>query len=190
MAGTTPVYGLRYAELVDPPDGAALGKNLADDVEAELERVDAAAAALDARTDELELDTGRRDITSLAGAGFRTSFPNSRVYVRRIRDVVYVTVSLADGAGGSAVTVMEQSSDVFPEGFREPETITGGRWQGVGMTFNNNNGGIGGAQLLVTPVTFATDLALYGLAAGVTAYAQIVFTTTEPWPAVLPGVAA
>jgi len=42
MAGTTPTYGLRYPELVDPPDGEALGKNLADDVEAELERIDAA----------------------------------------------------------------------------------------------------------------------------------------------------
>lgn len=42
MAGITPTYGLRYAELADPPDGAALGKNLADDVEAELARVDAA----------------------------------------------------------------------------------------------------------------------------------------------------
>lgn len=54
MAGTTPTYGLRYAELVDPPDGAALGKNLADDVEAELERIDTAAADLDSRVGELE----------------------------------------------------------------------------------------------------------------------------------------
>lgn len=44
MAGITPTYGLRYPELVDPPDGAALGKNLADDVEAELVRVDASLA--------------------------------------------------------------------------------------------------------------------------------------------------
>lgn len=38
----TPVYGLRYQQLGDAPDGAGLGENLATDVEAELERIDGA----------------------------------------------------------------------------------------------------------------------------------------------------
>lgn len=42
--GTTPTYGLRYQELGDLPNGAALGADLATDVEAELERIDADAA--------------------------------------------------------------------------------------------------------------------------------------------------
>jgi hypothetical protein len=36
MPGTTTKYGLRYQLPADPPDGAALGKNLAEDVEAVL----------------------------------------------------------------------------------------------------------------------------------------------------------
>jgi hypothetical protein len=38
--GTTPTYGLRYEDLGDPPDGAALGQHLAEDVEAQLTRMD------------------------------------------------------------------------------------------------------------------------------------------------------
>ena len=43
---TTPTYGLRYHDLNEPPDGAALGKNLAEDVEAELIRIDNDLASL------------------------------------------------------------------------------------------------------------------------------------------------
>jgi hypothetical protein len=136
-------------------------------------------------------DTGLRDITAAADAGFRSSYPTSRVYVRRIGNVVYVNVSLKDNSAGAAVTVMSAAAAVFPAGVRQPDmTVVGGRRQAVGHAFNNNNGGVGGAQLLVTDGTFATDLAMYGLSAGSTATAQIVFTTTEAWPAVLPGTAA
>jgi hypothetical protein len=41
---TTPVYGLRYQALTDPPNGSSLSEMLAEDVEEELVRVDAAAA--------------------------------------------------------------------------------------------------------------------------------------------------
>lgn len=44
--GTTQTYGLRYQELTDPPDGAAVGQDLAEDVETELVRVDADLATL------------------------------------------------------------------------------------------------------------------------------------------------
>lgn len=37
---TTPVYALRYQALTDPPNGAALGENLATDIEDELARID------------------------------------------------------------------------------------------------------------------------------------------------------
>jgi hypothetical protein len=40
VADQTPVYGLRYQELSDPPDGADLGENLALDVESELVRIE------------------------------------------------------------------------------------------------------------------------------------------------------
>jgi hypothetical protein len=46
MPGTTATYGLPYQELTDAPDGPALGQNLAEAVEAELERIDAAVAPL------------------------------------------------------------------------------------------------------------------------------------------------
>lgn len=38
--GNTPVYGWPYHELTDPPDGAALGKNLAEAIEASVSRID------------------------------------------------------------------------------------------------------------------------------------------------------
>lgn len=44
--GTTGTYGLRYQELSDTPDGAALGANLAADVETELERIDATVSGM------------------------------------------------------------------------------------------------------------------------------------------------
>lgn len=41
---TTPVYGLRYLQLGDPPDIPALGQNLSEDVEAQISRLDDAIA--------------------------------------------------------------------------------------------------------------------------------------------------
>jgi len=41
MPGSTTTYGLPYQELSDAPDGPDLGQNLAEAVEAELERIDA-----------------------------------------------------------------------------------------------------------------------------------------------------
>jgi hypothetical protein len=46
MADVTPIYGLPYLELGDPPNLAAGTKNLADAVEDELGRIDAAVAGL------------------------------------------------------------------------------------------------------------------------------------------------
>lgn len=45
MPATTPIYALPYQGLSDPPHGPDLGENLALAVEAQLARIDAAAAA-------------------------------------------------------------------------------------------------------------------------------------------------
>lgn len=42
MPGSTPIYGLPYDSLTDPPDGADMGEDLALEIEAELARIDAA----------------------------------------------------------------------------------------------------------------------------------------------------
>lgn len=47
----TPIYGLPYPTLLDPPNGADLGRNLAEAVESELSRIDADLARLDDLTD-------------------------------------------------------------------------------------------------------------------------------------------
>lgn len=54
MPGSTTTYGLPYQTLSDPPHGPNLGQDLAEAVEDELVRIDAAAAALDTRLDTLE----------------------------------------------------------------------------------------------------------------------------------------
>lgn len=59
MPGSTPTYGLRYLELGDAPNIAKVGKDLAEDVEGELARVDADTTSLDTRVDTLET-SGRR----------------------------------------------------------------------------------------------------------------------------------
>lgn len=52
--GATSTYELPYQELSDAPDGAALGQNLAEAVETELERVDASAADHETRLAAVE----------------------------------------------------------------------------------------------------------------------------------------
>lgn len=138
------------------------------------------------------MDTGLRDITALADAAFRSAFPASRVYVRRLGNTVWVWVYMHTPTAGSSVTVMSAATAVFPAGFRAPTLLdsSGTRRQAPGLTFNNSNGAIGGAQLLVTNSTFATDLALYGMTSGVTCHTVITFPTTEAWPGTLPGIAA
>jgi hypothetical protein len=136
-------------------------------------------------------DTGLRDITALCGTAFKTQYPTSRVYVRRIGSTVHIMINVKENVAGSSLTIMSSASEVFPAGFRQPQVESGGtRRQAIGQSFRNSDGGIGGAQLLVTNVTFATDLAMYGLAAGASCTGLITFTTSEAWPAVLPGTAS
>lgn len=67
MPDQTPIYGLRFQELNDPPNGAKLGRELAFDVEDELSRIDgdvstntSAISSLDSR-----VTTNENDITDL-----------------------------------------------------------------------------------------------------------------------------
>lgn len=72
MADSTPVYGLPYLELGDPPDLAAGTENLAVDVETELIRIDAAIAAINglapASASSTTDETGFTNTSFAAGA--------------------------------------------------------------------------------------------------------------------------
>lgn len=69
---STPIYGLRYQELGDPPDGPALGKNLAEDVESvvngideRLQTTESDVAALQSATGHL-IDSGWVDLETFS----------------------------------------------------------------------------------------------------------------------------
>ena len=55
---STPIYGLRYQELGDPPDGPALGKNLAEDVESVVNGIDERLQTTEADVTALQSATG------------------------------------------------------------------------------------------------------------------------------------
>lgn len=63
---TTPTYGLRYESLDDLPDGPHLGEFLAEDVEAQIVRLDAAIPFSGAVTVESAIDSTDRTTTSAA----------------------------------------------------------------------------------------------------------------------------
>jgi hypothetical protein len=84
MAGTTPVYGLRYQELSDPPHGPNLGQQLALDVEDELVRLDGLLDASDytAYVPTWKSGAGGTDMAIGNGsiAGFWTRLPNRLIH--------------------------------------------------------------------------------------------------------------
>lgn len=70
---TTPAYGLRYRALTDTPDIAAGTQNLAQDVEAQLQRIDSAIAALgpigaEVATQQTTTSTTFTDLTTVGPA--------------------------------------------------------------------------------------------------------------------------
>ena len=69
--GATSTYGLPYQDMSDAPDGAALGQNLAEAVETELVRVDAAAADHETRITALEgrVVAGTANTLAVSGSG-------------------------------------------------------------------------------------------------------------------------
>lgn len=66
MPGTTPTYDLRYQTIDDPPAGDTLGADLAEDVEAQLVRLDAIVAGLSTATDWTVYTPAMQNIGSAA----------------------------------------------------------------------------------------------------------------------------
>jgi len=74
MADTTPIYGWPYQEATDPPDGAAVGKDLAEAVEATVDslddRLDTAESAItnnDNNAGVTQTQTQTNSFTTVAG---------------------------------------------------------------------------------------------------------------------------
>lgn len=67
MPDQTPIYGLRFQELNDPPDGPSLGEDLALDVEDELQRIDSNVSSNDSDISSLQsrVTTNENDIADL-----------------------------------------------------------------------------------------------------------------------------
>jgi len=128
MPGSTPVYGLPYQTSVDAPDGPALGENLALAVEAELERIDAAVAALESPTavtvqaEQTAAITGisSTSYTTTGGAVCGISFiapPSGKVLIHiaaeldNTASVTLVSFRLGTGSTIGAGTVILSPSD-------------------------------------------------------------------------------
>lgn len=171
--GTTTTHALPYPESSDlVTNGAAA--------------IQALAEAVD---DDLPRDTGLRDLTALTDAGFRSSYPASRVLARRVGDVVHIYVQVVEGAPTSAIGIIGTIGSTFP-GLGVPEETQTGSHHAVGVNFANNNGQVGACQLLVRASDSRVDFAIYGCSTGSSHAAQLSYTTSDAWPAVLPGVAA
>lgn len=91
MPDTTPIYGLRYQELGDAPNGASLGEDLATDVETELVRIDANIAAITGLTHTVGSSTAAFTSTSTSFVAGTTAFGVS--FVAPPSGVVVVTLS-------------------------------------------------------------------------------------------------
>ena len=115
---STPIYGLRYQELGDPPDGPALGKNLAEDVEdvvngidQRLQTTETDVAALQSATAHI-IDSGWTDL-----ATFSTHW-TTPIKARLKDGVCYMIANI--GKTGTAQTVGAEVTIVssLPENIR------------------------------------------------------------------------
>lgn len=83
MPGATPVYGLPYQTTADPPNGPVLGQDLAEAVEAELQRIDATPQPV--QVDDITTIAGISNTTPAAGTPVvGTAFvapPSGKVYL-------------------------------------------------------------------------------------------------------------
>ncbi|MEU3452191.1 hypothetical protein ABZ671_00910 [Micromonospora sp. NPDC006766] len=91
--GTTPTYGLRYQDVTDPPNGPLLGRNLAEDVEAQIKRIDAAKPPQSRRAYSVTTQTniGTADVASLTLSGM--VFKAGWAYRASVRGMVYGTTN-------------------------------------------------------------------------------------------------
>ena len=128
---TTPIYGLRYQELSDTPDGAALGRDLAEDVEAQLVRVDNVLAQL---TPVTQVGTYTPTVT---GGGTATFSTRTGLWVRFHPRLVWFTAYFVVDTAGSGSTAV---------GFTLPTAPT----RVVRQTFGGHAESPGGALRAVT----------------------------------------
>lgn len=109
MSATTPSYALPYLELEDPPDIAGGLQGLAEAVEGQLARVDAAAAGGDWHT--LSLAAGVEVQAGLT-PGYRAVGP-----------VVYLRGLIKPSTSWAAGTVYTVTESVISAGFRPPQAV-------------------------------------------------------------------
>lgn len=124
-------------------------------------------------------DTGERDITALSAR-----VAAGKVYIQRVGPDVTLTLSmvkLSDVAGGASVDLF--APGVIPAGFRHRRTT----WYPV-----KANGATAVANAFRQfGITASGWLPIYSSAALEDEYRAVIkYTTSDPWPAALPGTAA
>lgn len=140
-------------------------------------------------------DTGLRDITSLMSSSFRSTFPASKVYARRIGKQVSIHVAINQDTAGGALSLFVGTN--FPPGFAKPDFkfphsngFTYHRAWGTVFCDDDGNLHDTGIQIQTRTSDNETQLAMYAVPANAYVHGKIEFTTDEPWPVSLPGVAA
>lgn len=145
---TTPIYGLRYQELSDTPDGAALGQNLAEDIEAQLQRIDNILATLAPVT---SWATYTPNVVNGGSAAFSTRAGRwKRIGIKTVAFSAYFVVSTA-GSGTSAVgfTLPTSPARTVRQTFSGHAESPGGVLQAV--TFTSGTGNVVDRILYVRP---------------------------------------
>lgn len=95
---TTPIYGLPYQGLTDPPNGPTLGSALAGAVETQLARIDAAAATIAAQQPVIATGAAVNPVTNTTAApgaslcGVAFVFPPSGKAYLTVSGFIEVTV--------------------------------------------------------------------------------------------------
>lgn len=112
MSGTTAVYALRWQDLLDPPHGPNLGKNLAEDVEDELVRIDADITALDT-------DSGLVNVTAATGWAVNAE----GFTVRKIGKLVMIRFDL-DRTGANLGANVSSTLGTLTTDYRPPHNVS------------------------------------------------------------------
>lgn len=95
---TTPTYALRYLSLGDPPDIAALGEHLGEDVEAQIARLDALIATLTPVTAWADYTPS---MTNLGSGAFSSVFGRwKRIAIKTVAFHCQWTVGTAGSGSG------------------------------------------------------------------------------------------
>lgn len=121
MPGVTPIYNLPYQTTSDPPNGPALGSNLATAVEAQIQRLDGLIAALGLLT---EVTTGFTPAAGFSLSSFR-AFKINRVCTVQLYVSVTTAINL-DGSGNLPdKTIGSLPSGWYPNPTKDPAMFYG-----------------------------------------------------------------